>query len=156
MADYVEILDTQIEPDAPLTAVLAGQWRDNPIAIAEGANGAPLISGALTKIVGQQEIGAFIFARGPSTTAYGNVVAGSSLTYAGALVSTAANSGTDGSGGAGSIRSFAFSAGAAGSPSGSWRCLGRIAATSSMATSLSGGSGQSHSATAATLWQRVA
>ena len=43
MSDYVEILDTQIEPDAPLTAVLAGQWRDNCIAIAEGADGAPRI-----------------------------------------------------------------------------------------------------------------
>ena len=43
MADYVEILDTQIEPDAPLTAVLAGQWRDNCIAIAEGAAGAPRV-----------------------------------------------------------------------------------------------------------------
>jgi hypothetical protein len=41
MADYVQILDTQIEPDAPLTSTLAAQWRDNPIAIAEGAAGAP-------------------------------------------------------------------------------------------------------------------
>lgn len=46
MADYVEILDTQIEPDAPLTAVLAGQWRDNCIAIAEGASGAPRVQRA--------------------------------------------------------------------------------------------------------------
>ena len=46
MADYVEILDTQIEPDAPLTAVLAGQWRDNCIAIAEGAAGAPRVQRA--------------------------------------------------------------------------------------------------------------
>lgn len=44
MTDYVEILDTQIEPDAPLTAVLAGQWRDNPIAIAEGSPGAPKVA----------------------------------------------------------------------------------------------------------------
>ena len=46
MADYVEILDTQIEPDAPLTAVLAGQWRDNVLAIAEGASGAPRVQRA--------------------------------------------------------------------------------------------------------------
>ena len=46
MADYVEILDTQIEPDAPLTAVLAGQWRDNVLAIAEGAPDAPRIKDA--------------------------------------------------------------------------------------------------------------
>jgi hypothetical protein len=43
MADYVQILDTQIEPDAPLTSTLAAQWRDNPIAIAEGAIGAPKV-----------------------------------------------------------------------------------------------------------------
>jgi uncharacterized protein YaiE (UPF0345 family) len=47
MADYVEILDTQIEPDAPLTAVLAGQWRDNPIAIAQGSVGAPRANGKM-------------------------------------------------------------------------------------------------------------
>jgi hypothetical protein len=41
MTDYNQIFDTQIEPDAPLTAVLASQWRDNPIAISEGADGAP-------------------------------------------------------------------------------------------------------------------
>jgi hypothetical protein len=41
MADYSEILDTQIEPDAPLTAVLAGQWRDNPIAIVQSSPDAP-------------------------------------------------------------------------------------------------------------------
>lgn len=44
MTDYIEITDTQIEPDAPLTAVLAAQWRDNPIAIAEGADGAPRLA----------------------------------------------------------------------------------------------------------------
>ena len=43
MADYIPILDTQIAPDAPLTASLAAQWRDNPIAIARGAAGAPRI-----------------------------------------------------------------------------------------------------------------
>jgi hypothetical protein len=44
MADYNAILDTQIEPDAPITAQLGGQWRDNPIAIAEGAPDAPVVA----------------------------------------------------------------------------------------------------------------
>ena len=44
MADYEEILDTQIEPDAPLTAVLAAQWRDNPLAMFEGASDAPRLA----------------------------------------------------------------------------------------------------------------
>jgi hypothetical protein len=46
MTDYVAITDTQIEPDAPVTAALAGQWRDNPIAVSEGAPDAPKVYGA--------------------------------------------------------------------------------------------------------------
>lgn len=41
MADYVAITDAQIEPGAPGTTDLFNQLRDNPIAIAEGAPGAP-------------------------------------------------------------------------------------------------------------------
>ena len=41
MADYNAISDTQLDPDAPLTSQLGYQFRDNPIAIAEGALGAP-------------------------------------------------------------------------------------------------------------------
>lgn len=44
MTDHIEILDSQIEPDAPLTAGLAAQLRDNPIAMADGADGAPNIT----------------------------------------------------------------------------------------------------------------
>jgi hypothetical protein len=42
---YVAILDTQLEPDAPLTSQLAFQLRDNPIAIAQGLAGAHRIQG---------------------------------------------------------------------------------------------------------------
>ena len=144
MADYIGITEAQSNPFAPLTSELVKQLRDNPIAIAEGSAGAPLISGALTKIISQQEIGAFIFARGPSTTAYGDVVAGSSLTYAGAVSSATAESA--------GFASISFNAGASGSPSGSWVCLGRIQALSSA----TGVSPTTSSMTAATLWQRVA
>jgi hypothetical protein len=44
MPSYIPITDTQIDPDAPLTSQLAYQWRDNPIAIADGAAGAPRIA----------------------------------------------------------------------------------------------------------------
>lgn len=44
MTDYVAITDTQVDPDAPLTSQLGYQWRDNPIAMAEGATGAPNIA----------------------------------------------------------------------------------------------------------------
>ena len=43
---YVPILDTQLDPDAPLTSQLAYQWRDNPEAIALGLSGATRIQGA--------------------------------------------------------------------------------------------------------------
>ena len=43
MADWLNITDTQVDPDAPLTSQLAYGWRDNPIAIAEGAAGAPYV-----------------------------------------------------------------------------------------------------------------
>lgn len=43
MADWTTISDTSVDPDAPLTSQLGYAWRDNPIAIAEGATGAPRI-----------------------------------------------------------------------------------------------------------------
>lgn len=44
MADWYVITDAQVDPDAPLTSELAYAWRDNPVAMAEGALGAPRIS----------------------------------------------------------------------------------------------------------------
>lgn len=41
MTTYITILDTQVDPDAPITSGLGHQFRDNPIAISEGASGAP-------------------------------------------------------------------------------------------------------------------
>lgn len=43
MADWTNITDSQVDPDAPLTSEIAYAWRDNPIAIAEGAVGAPKV-----------------------------------------------------------------------------------------------------------------
>lgn len=150
MANYTGPDPNRLLPGEPWTSDLALAAFEDPVAIAEGAAGAPLISGALTKIIDQQEIGAFIFARGFSTTAFGDVVAGSSLQYAGALSTASANAGTSGDSFL-NLRSFFFNAGGSGSPAGSWRCLGRIQA-SSFASPNNGSS----SATAATLWQRVA
>ena len=45
MADYITITDSAIDPDAPLTSELAYAWRDNCVAIAEGAVGAPRVDG---------------------------------------------------------------------------------------------------------------
>ena len=45
MTDYIGITEAQSNPFAPLTSELVKQLRDNPIAIAEGAVGAPRILG---------------------------------------------------------------------------------------------------------------
>ena len=45
MADYIGITEAQSNPFAPLTSELVKQLRDNPIAIAEGAAGAPRVRG---------------------------------------------------------------------------------------------------------------
>ena len=45
MADWTLIADSALDPDAPLTSDLAYAWRDNPIAIAEGATDAPKVQG---------------------------------------------------------------------------------------------------------------
>lgn len=44
MADWVDIVDSALDPDAPLTSELAFAWRDNVIALAEGSPGAPRIA----------------------------------------------------------------------------------------------------------------
>ena len=41
MADWLNITDTQVDPDAPLTSQLAYGWRDNVIAAREGAVNSP-------------------------------------------------------------------------------------------------------------------
>jgi hypothetical protein len=51
MPDYNEILDTQTDPDAPLTSQLGKQFANNWIAGFEGATGAPrLFYGALQRL----------------------------------------------------------------------------------------------------------
>lgn len=43
MAAYTTIADSEIDPESPFTTTLATKYRDNPIAITEGASGAPRI-----------------------------------------------------------------------------------------------------------------
>ena len=115
----------------PNTAVAAGgrprgsvitALRDNPVAIAEGAAGAPRIAFAATSdgIAGATvgAIGTYGFFSSPDI-ATGSTIAGSSLTYAGGINSV--NISGNGN----------LSAGASGAPSGTWRCMGFIAKTES-------------------------
>jgi hypothetical protein len=41
---YIPITDTQIDPDAPVTSQLMYQMRDNPIEIAQGGSGSPIVA----------------------------------------------------------------------------------------------------------------
>lgn len=148
MADWTSLDTNTLLPGEPLTSAIALALEENPRAIAEGAANAPLISGALVKIIDTEEIGSFIFARRSSTTAYGAVVAGSSLTYAGGLSQASASTDIDNS-----LRSVSFNAGGGGSPSGSWKCLGEINVSSSATPT---GIDTDADAIGATLWQRVA
>lgn len=43
MASYIEITDAEVDPEAPITSFIGYRWRDNPIAIAERATGAPRV-----------------------------------------------------------------------------------------------------------------
>lgn len=52
MADWFSIPNTSVDPDAPVTSNLMYALRDNPIAIAEGAAGAPrVLDAALSTVV---------------------------------------------------------------------------------------------------------
>lgn len=54
MADWTNVLDSAQDPDAPVTSEWGYAMRDNPIAIAEGAAGAPKVQGrALSTYVGR-------------------------------------------------------------------------------------------------------
>ena len=46
MTTYVTIANTEVDPDSPITADLITKLRDNPLAIGEGAAGAPKITAA--------------------------------------------------------------------------------------------------------------
>lgn len=45
MADWEEPLDSQTDPDAPITSQLGKRWDNNVVAMAEGAEGAPRVQG---------------------------------------------------------------------------------------------------------------
>lgn len=123
MADYFAIPDSALDPDAPVTSELAYALRDNPIAIVEGAAGAPRIQdGALggnatpyggswiaarTSFVGAGAVGSYVFAVRSSAgeTPLGGIVSGASL--------NASNVATE----------FGVAL------SGSWRCMGFASGT---------------------------
>lgn len=57
MTAYTVISDSSLDPDAPITSSLGYAFRNNPIAIAEGASGAPRLQiGALQRLTAGSEV----------------------------------------------------------------------------------------------------
>jgi hypothetical protein len=133
MPAYIPITEAQTDPGAPGTSELWKQWRDNPIAIAEGAVGAPRIAyealEADLSLVGQ--LGTYaMLGRNISPGVYavaGATIAGSQLQYASVQsVTTPTQVILSGS-----------------NPDGTWRCMGHMENTTGGASNV------------ATMWMRI-
>lgn len=61
MADWTNVLDSAQDPDAPITSEWGYAMRDNPIAIAEGAVGAPRIQSDAFQITAGSITGVLAF-----------------------------------------------------------------------------------------------
>lgn len=141
MTSYVAIANGEIDQDSPVTQALMTALRDNPIAITEGAVGAPRLGfaalGAWYSTAGA--VGTYVFARrgtGSADIGYGGTVAGSDLVPTGAWSSsdTSSPNGND------------LATGAA--LSGTWRAMGYYDYSSSVPSFAT--------IYGATLWQRIA
>ena len=146
MATWTIIPDTSLEPGKPIRSIDALALRDNPIAIAEAASGAPAISlaaiVAALASVPAGSVGSYMFAKRSATgdVAFGATLAGSALVPTSALTGFAVGD----SGGA--FTTVSFGVGAA--QAGTWRAMGTYDyAMSGVGTSLFYG---------ATLWLRIA
>ena len=146
MADWVNIANATIEPDAPLVSSTMFALRDNPKAIAEGAPGAPrVVDRALstnatnagrdwvlrrTALASVFSVGSYIFGTGEqaATKLPGNTISGQFLNPAGV-----------------SDNSDAGRVLTSGSAPGTWRCMGYAPGSTSTPVFSS-----------ATLWLRIA
>lgn len=104
MTTYTAIPDASLEPGKPARSVDAILLRDNPIAITEGAAGAPRIEFAAMSHAGAVgAVGTWAFLKLTSGTAVaGDTRAGSILRYSDNINASG------------------------GTPSGTWRCMGII------------------------------
>ena len=148
MATWTAVPDSSLEPGKPIRSIDAIALRDNPVAIAEGAFGAPKIVsdsainwngggagvapavnwvGAKTSLLSAGAVGSYAFARrasGTFTTTFGGTIEGSLLRPVGVIE-------------AGIIVSLSLAL------SGTWRCMGHTEWNNPYGN-------------AATLWLRIA
>ena len=136
MATWTTIPDSSLEPGKPIRAIDTLALRDNPVAIAEGASGAPRIAAGAFQ-TGTNEVNwvlarnagaaagaigtyAFLGETSFTTTEAGATRAGSSLRYAGIAGSSTFASAT----------SNPVAVGSSATPAGTWRAMGRALASS--------------------------
>lgn len=132
MTTYTAIPDASLEPGKPARSVDAILLRDNPIAITEGASGAPKIQAAALdtdsvlaaygRDVTAGEIGSFVLGHisgGSGTYDYGSTIAGSSL-HAACFGSVSTNTYPAATPSSSSFYMISKSTGL----SGTWRCMG--------------------------------
>ena len=147
MATWTTIPDSSLEPGKPIRSIDTLALRDNPVAIAEGAAGAPRVNlpaivAALASVpVGSIGSYAFLGDTTSTTTAVGATKAGSSLRYSGAVKLSPWNTST-------SIAATQTMTGQSvnTAPDGTWRAMGYA----------KGGVISDTSVYPATLWLRIA
>ena len=147
MATWTTIPDRSLEPGKPIRSIDALALRDNPVAIAEAAPGAPPVSlAAIVAALASVPVGsigsyAFLGDTTSTTTAVGATRAGSFLRYSGAVKTSAWNTST-------SIASSQTMTGQSvnTAPDGTWRAMGYA----------KGGVISDNSVYPATLWLRIA
>lgn len=124
MTSYIAITNSEVQPEAPITSELMTKLRDNPIAIAEGASGAPKIDpiNAMAHLGAVGAIGtyAILYKTTTGVVSPGTLVAGSSLRYSNTFTDTYYVPGE----GMGSYTSVY--AGGTVAPPGTWRLMGHI------------------------------
>lgn len=151
MATWTTLPDATLEPGKPIRSIDVLALRDNPVAIAEGASGAPKIDpiNAMAHLGAVGAVGTYAFLVLGEIASGGSVVnvspgetrPGSSLRYANAGGAAQGSITPSGSSSAGTLFS---NSGAA--PAGTWRCMGYVADYDPGATEVY----------SATLWLRIA
>lgn len=131
MATWTTVPDASLEPGKPIRSIDALALRDNPVAIAEGAAGAPKIDpiNAMAHLGAAGAVGTYAFlvlgeASGAPNNASvlpGNTRAGSSLRYTSA---SGYNKSTSASAGGGYSDNGVFNTYVGSAPAGTWRCMG--------------------------------
>lgn len=65
MADWTDIQNSEIDGDSPITESLMASLRDNPVAIAENAIGAPeIVTGAIDNATATHDFGSNVLTQG--------------------------------------------------------------------------------------------